>query len=185
MSVFVTHPDAWIGIPSEWPFDRWPTVAAWADDLIAELVAQGRLSSADAAAHAETVRLVASTRAERGASRSFLAFAGGDAYLADLVLEARSEFDVRELAALAGANDPTSIENPIVRSIHNVDGVEGVRVTRYLDLADGTSAVVARTDYVFAVGSEVARLYTANYDLVVFERMRQLLDDLARTVTFR
>jgi hypothetical protein len=184
-TILISHNPPWIGIPENWPYHGWATATAWAEDLLSELARQ--ISEPDADDRKlllDYLVLVAESRAQRNASRSFIWIDGwkNPSYLADATIIPASLTHDITLSELAGSGDPDAIEAPIVEEFVSHAGLRGVSSVRYLR-TEGTDGLLVRADYVLPVPEGHLRLYTAQYDLVAFERVKPKLAELAGTVS--
>lgn len=183
--VFVEHPDSWIGIPESFPNERWATATAWADEL-AEALGEDLAPPVDGqrkrlGGYLETIAV---SRAERGASRVYVSIDdwAGPVYVADLNLLSKALVGDITLEQLAGVEDAEAVEKPIIESYTTESGLEGVFSVRYLNPPE-IGGLLVRADYVWPLSDGFLQLYTAQFDLVAFERVLPRLEALARTVS--
>jgi hypothetical protein len=182
--VLIEHNAPWIGIPETFPYLDWATANEWADALVAELVVTfGEPEAGESAALREYLVTVAESREQRGADRGYI-WADGwstDSYLADVTMISAALSGQLTLDQLAGSEDPLAVEAPVIEPFVTASGLEGVVSARYLN-APGADGLIARADYVFPIPSGHLRLYTAQFDLVRFEKVLPKLADLATTI---
>jgi hypothetical protein len=182
--VLIRHPDEWIGIPEDFPFDRWQSAEEWSTELVEVLAedvpppTRGQYERLRA-----ELEHVAQSREDRGASRTYVTIDdwAGPIYVVDLINLPTEITGATSLELLAGANDATAVEPPIIEGFTTDYGVTGARSIRYVN-PDDASTLLVRADYIFPTSNGFIRLYTAQFDLVDFERMRPLLEKLAATV---
>jgi len=182
--VYVEHPAGWVGIPEGIPSDRWPSTRAWAAELVGSLQADlGAPGDGAADALRDYLEIVADSRVEREASRVYVWVESwtGPVYVADLVVEPREASAEASLEELAGKGDPEAVEEPVLEPFVTDTGLTGISSVRYFN-TDGAGALIARQDYVWITSTDTVRLYTAQFDLVAFERSKPRLAALARTV---
>ncbi|WP_104135348.1 MULTISPECIES: hypothetical protein [unclassified Cryobacterium] len=114
MSIFVDHPDDWIGISYFDAGERWERPEDWARELI-DAIADGENVSREQCDHIENVFfMLAQSVAERGASASFLRLGNWDGplVLADLRVESRLAAGTISVEDYAGAADLDAIDPP-------------------------------------------------------------------------
>ena len=184
MSIFVDHPDDWIGVPTFDVDDRWQRREGWARELV-DAIADGEGVSREQRDRIESVfAMLAKSVEERGASASFLRLGDWDGplVLADLRVESRRSAGTISVEDYAGAADPDAIDPPVVEPFVTTSGLVGVRCTRYLTPDTSVPGVVATRDYAWEVGETLAALRTATYDLIEFEKSLPQVDALAKTV---
>jgi hypothetical protein len=184
-TVFIDHPDEWIGIPEDWPTDRWENAYQWASELVDVLADElGPAADDQKASLRDYLVAAANSRRERGASRIYASVDGwtSPVYLADMLLLGRESVGDSTAESLAGADDPDALEKPVVVEFRTTSGLLGVKCTRYVDLTD-VDGIMACVDYVFAVPDGFVRLYTGQFDLVEFDRSMPRMDALALTVS--
>ena len=189
MSFIIDHPTSWIGIPERFPFPRAEGAALqnadeWVDELLDELADDAGLREDQRDAAREVLLMVANTRGERDATRSFIAFASwdGPVYVVDAIAEEAGVLGGMTLAQYAGEDDPDQLVQPDVTPFVTESGLDGVRCVRHQRYEEGTGIVMARVDYAWLSGEQLLRLTGAQLDLVLFERMLPLTDELAATV---
>ncbi len=185
MSVFVQHPDGWIGIPEDFPDGRWATAQDWAAELVDALAPDlAPPGDGDSQRLQDYLSIVAASRAARAASRVYVWVEDweGPVYVADLVVMGAALLPAgTSLESLAGKDDPDVVEAPIIEPYVTGSGLRGVRSVRYLN-PEGADGLVARADYVWPTPDGFVRLYTAQFDMVAFDRSRPRLEALAATV---
>jgi hypothetical protein len=182
--VLIRHPEEWIGVPEDFPYDRWQSAEDWANDLVAALA-----EDAPAPSRGQYERLrselqqLAESREERGAARIYLTLDdwAGPVFVVDLVNLPAELTGPTTIEKLAGDGDSTAVETPILEGFTTDFGVTGVRSIRYVN-RDDVGGLLVRADYVFPTSNGFIRLYTAQFDLVDFERVRPLLERLAATI---
>jgi hypothetical protein len=84
-------------------------------------------------------------------------------------------------AEIAGSEDETTIDKPIVGEFTTNAGVVGASCVRYF-LRDDPGRVVARADFVAKIGDSYVDFFHEDADLVDFERALPRLRRLAATV---
>ena len=184
MSIFVDHPNDWIGVPTFGVADRWQRPEDWARELV-DALADGENVSRDQRDRIENVfAMLARSVAERGASASFLRLGNWDGPLVvvDLRVESRLAAGTISVEDYAGAADPDAIDPPVIKPFVTTSGLVGVRCTRYLTPDKSVPGVVATRDYAWEVDGTLVALRTASYDLIEFERSLAQVEALAETV---
>jgi hypothetical protein len=183
--VVIEHNAPWIGIPETFPYLDWADAGDWADALLTELEGTfGEPRAEESAALREFLVTVAESREERGATRAYI-WADGwstDSYLADVTVIPAALSENYTLEQLAGSEDPLAVEVPVIEPFTTDSGLDGVVSVRYLN-APGADGLIARADYVFPIPSGYMRLYTAQFDLLRFEKVLPKLADLATTIS--
>jgi hypothetical protein len=184
-SVLVEHPDSWVGIPEDFPNEGWQSAADWAAELT-EVLGEDfpPPTEGQRARLAGYLATVAESRADRRSSRIYVSVDGwaGPVYIADLVIAPASEIGAASLAELDGSEDPDAVEKPIIEPFVTESGLEGVYSIRYTN-PEGLGGLLVRADYVWPLDSGFLQLYTAQFDLVEFERVLPRLAALASTVS--
>jgi hypothetical protein len=180
--VMVVHPEGWIGVPEVWPNVDWATPEDWAPELVAELE-EGWGAPEEAASRGVVASLLVELagKATRQRARAYCRLGSWTGpfttALMSVVPGAPGDPTVEELA-----NDPMgAVEKPIVEPFTTDSGVEGFATTRYVVGTEFTG-LIARLDYLWKIPGGFIWLYTANIDLVAFERDRQAMAELAGTV---
>lgn len=183
--ITIDHQAPWIGIPEYFPFDgRWPTAGDWATALVSVLDEQlGEPMEGEADSLRDYLEVLAESRESRNASRVYILVTGWatDVYVVDLAVVPSRLLDDMSIEEFAGANDETTVEKPLVEPFVTTSGVGGLVCTRYSD-NEYFGGLVARVDYVFPVPDAFVRLYTAQVNLVSFNRMLPRLAELAATL---
>lgn len=183
-TVLIDHPDEWIGIPENWPNERWTTAYEWASELV-DAFAEDFPTESDGqrATLRDVLVSVANSRDALETSRIYISVDewSGPLFIAEMALIPAERALGFTAAEIAGSEDDRAIEKPLVEEYQTVDGVTGVKCLRYLNPPE-LGGIMARADYVVAVPSGFVRISTSQYDLVDFERVQPRLDALARTV---
>ena len=183
--VMIDHPDPWIGIPESFPYQgRWVTARDWATELVSVLGEElGEPGEGESDSLRDYLEVLAESRESRAASRIYILVTGWatDVYVVDLVVVPSQLLDDLTIEEFAGANDDSTIEKPLVEPFVSGAGVGGLVCTRYTE-SEEFGGIVARIDYVFPVPWAYVRLYSAQINLVSFERMLPRLAELAAAV---
>ena len=183
--VLIDHPDPWIGIPESFPYlGRWATAHDWASELVGVLGEElGEPGEGEADSLRDYLEVVAESRESRAASRIYVLVTGWttDVYVVDLQVVPMALIDDITIDEFAGATDDTTIEKPLVEQFVSATGVGGLVCTRYSE-SEEFGGIVARVDYALPVPDAYVRLYTAQINLVSFERMLPQLAELAGAV---
>lgn len=183
--VMIDHPDPWIGIPEVFPYPgRWATAHDWATELVSVLSEElGEPGVGESDSLRDYLEVLAESRESRAASRIYILVTGWttDVYVVDLVVAPIELLDGMTIDEFAGVNDESTIEKPLVEPFVTEAGVAGLVCTRYSNNEE-FGGIVARVDYVFPVPAAYVRLYTAQINLVSFERMLPRLAELAGAV---
>jgi hypothetical protein len=127
---------------------------------------------------------IAASRESREVSRIYVAINdwAGPVYVADLIVLETAPDDGRTLESIAGIGDPEAVEEPMVEPFVTSSGLAGLESVRYVNPEDA-GQLLARVDYVFPTPTGFVQLYTAQFDLVAFERVRPLMEELARSIS--
>lgn len=191
MSFYIPHPVEWVGVPEYWPFpwqagQHLATEQEWVAALVSELEAANGLD-AEQAEWLRMVALLAAHQAVRSGGRTFFAVETweGPAYIALCLIESDSVIGGRSLEQYAGYDDPEQIGAPFAESFESDSGLIGVRCFRYVPYEGQLGSISGRVDYAFRAGDSVLRLTGAQLDLVLFERMKPLMELLARSICWR
>ena len=183
--VMIDHPDPWIGIPDTFPYDgRWPTARDWATELVAILPEElGEPEPGEQSALLDYLEVLAESRESRHASRIYILITGWTSavYVVDLAIISTAALDGMSLETFAGADDDSTVEKPLVEPFTTDSGLGGLLCTRFID-SEEFGGLLARADYVFPVPGSFVRLYTAQIDLIAFQRLLPQLRALALTV---
>jgi hypothetical protein len=183
-SVVVDHPDSWIGVPEDFPNSRWTTAYEWASELV-DAFAEDFPTENDGqrATLRDVLVSVALSRNPEETSRLYVSIDewSGPLFIAEMGLIPSNRVVGFTAAEIAGADDPTAVEKPLVEEFETRGGISGVKCVRYLN-PEELGGIVARVDYVVPVPSGFVRFSTSQFDLVDFERVQPRLDDLARSV---
>ncbi|MEO7123103.1 MAG: hypothetical protein ABI400_08325 [Lacisediminihabitans sp.] len=185
MTILVDHPDPWIGIPEDFPNEGWQSAAEWAAELVDVLGEElPPPTEGQKRQLAEYLTTVAESRAQRNASRIFVSVDGwaGPVYIADLVVLMGVSSAEVTLEQLDGSQDPDAVEKPIIQPFVTESGLEGIYSVRYLNPPD-VGGLLARADYLWPMPTGFLQLFTAQFDLVAFERVLPRLAALASTVS--
>lgn len=182
--VFVGHAEPWIGIPERFPVAGYESLGAWSEELMSSLAERfepPRGNQRDALR--ELVEFIGASREALNASRVYVAIDkwAGPLYIAVLAVVDSKPGDGHTLESLAGVGDPEAVEAPILEPFETTSGIVGIRSVRYLN-TDGSPSLTARADFVFPTPTGFAQLFSAQFDLVDFERMSGLMEELARTI---
>jgi hypothetical protein len=181
----IDHRDPWIGIPETFPFEgRWPTARDWATELVAILPEElGEPEPGQQAALLDYLEVLAESRASRHVSRIYILVTGwtGAVYVVDMAVIPTAALEGKSLEAFAGADDDSCVEKPLVEPFTTGSGLGGLLCTRFTDHEE-FGGLLARADYVFPVPGAFVRLYTAQIDLIAFQRVLPRLRELALTV---
>lgn len=184
--VIIRHPDPWIGVPEDFPYGaRWATARDWAQELVSVLGEElGDPGPGESEGLRDYLEVVAGSRESRTASRIYVLVTGWttDVYVVDFALIPRELLGDLTIEQFAGANDETAVEKPLIEPFTTTTGVGGLVSKRYIDHIE-FGGIMARVDYVFPVPGGFARLYTAQINLVSFERMLPRLAELAATLS--
>lgn len=183
--VMIDHPDPWIGIPESFPYlGRWATARDWATELVGVLGEElGEPAEGESDSLRDYLEVLAESRESRAASRIYILVTGWatDVYVVDLQVVPIELLDGVGIDEFAGANDDATIEKPLVEPFVATSGLGGLVCTRYSEHEE-FGGIVARVDYVFPTPGAYVRLYTAQINLVSFERMTFRLAELAAAV---
>lgn len=182
--VYVEHPYQWVGVPETFPYEQWDTAEQWGAELAQTLGEDFAEPQSDQLQRLGSyLATVAESRDKTETSRLFVSVDdwGGPAYIAELVIIPRSLAGDATLEQLAGADDPDAVEAPIIEAFVAESGAEGVRSVRYLN-PPGLDGLLVRADFVWPTDEGFVRLFTAQFDLVAFERVLPRLTALAATV---
>ena len=190
MSFIIDHPASWIGIPERFPYPGPEGVGPlhdagqWAAEVVTELVGSARVPQERVDAAREVLLMVESTRREREATRSFVAFVSwdGPVYVADAVAEPAEVLGTMTLAQYAGADDPRQLIPAVLGRFVTATGLEGVRCVRELPYDDGAEIVLDQVDYAWLAGEQVLKITAAQLDHDLFESMLPFTDALAQSV---
>jgi hypothetical protein len=184
-SILVDHPDDWIGVPENWPNERWATPYEWASELV-DALHEDWGSSPDSAdvAFRDVLVSLANSLDQTVASRLYITSEGwsGPLYLAFMAVLPESQTIGMTAAQVAGSDDVDTIETPIVGEFTTRDGFVGASCTRYFN-RDEPDRIVARADFVVQIGDAFVDFFAENSDLLDFERVRPRLRELAATVS--
>ena len=177
MSVHVTYPPDWIGVP---PFGEGEVFAApadWAAMLTDELVAEFGVAPSPQQRQAvvDALTIMGSGTRERGASASYIHFPawGAPLELVDVVLLDRGVVGDAPAHEVAGSTESDLLRPPTITDVTTASGLSGSLVIRHAPMDDDAPHVVSlRASCALDVGDGYVVLGTATTDLAAFEAFR-------------
>ena len=177
MSVHVTYPPDWIGVPSFGEGEVFAAPADLAAMLTDELVAEFGVapSAQERQAVAAALTIMGSGTRERGASASYIHFPawGGPLELVDVVLLDRGVVGDAPAHEVAGSTEPDLLRPPTITDVTTASGLSGSLVIRHAPMDDDAPHVVSlRASCALDVGDGFVVLGTATTDLAAFEAFR-------------
>jgi hypothetical protein len=183
-SIVVDHPDDWIGVPENWPNERWATPYEWASGFVEALHEDWGIP-ADGAdiAFRDVLVSLANSLDKTIASRMYLATEGwsGPLYVAFMAVLPEGRTVGMTAAEVAGTYDVDTIETPQSGEFTTNDGLVGASCIRYFN-RDEPDRIVGRMDYVVQVGERFVDFFVEDSDLIDFGRIQTRLQELAATV---
>ncbi len=177
MSVHITYPPDWIGVPGFGDGEVFDDPADWAAMLADELLVEFGITPPreQRQALADALTIMGSGTKERGASASYIHYPawGAPLELVDVVLLDRSVVGDAPAHEVAGSNEPDLLRPATVTDIVNASGLSGSLVIRHAPMDDETPDVVSlRASCALDVGDGFVVLGTATTDLPAFEAFR-------------
>jgi hypothetical protein len=177
MSVHVTYPPDWIGVPGFGDGEVFETPADWAEMLAGELLIEFGITppAAERQALVNALTIMGTGTKERGASASYIHYPwwGAPLELVDVVLLDRSVVGDAPANEVAGSNEPDLLQPATVTDIVNAAGLRGSLVIRHAPMDDESPDVVSlRASCALDVGDGFVVLGTATTDLPAFEAFR-------------
>ncbi len=177
MSVHITYPPDWIGVPPFGEGQVFATPAEWAAMLTDELVVEFGVSPSpeERQAVVNGLTIMGSGTQERGASASYIHFPawGAPLELVDVVLLDRGVVGDATADEVAGSTEPDLLRPPTITEITTASGLTGSLVIRHAPMDDGAPHVVSlRASCALDVGDGFVVLGTATTDLPAFEAFR-------------
>ena len=188
MSVLVSYPNDWIGVPEFGVGEVFATPDKWSRALTDELIGvTGQPLTLEAKkALIDTLRFVGSDVGERGAQSCYvyLETLNGPVHIVDVRLVPRGEVGDATAADVAGATEPDAFRQPTVTDIVTESGLSGVLCVRHAPLdEDAEHVVTLRASYAFEIEGGFFLMWTATTDLTGFERFRPRFAELAASVS--
>jgi hypothetical protein len=177
MSVHITYPPDWIGVPGFGDGALFDSSAEWAEMLADELLTEFGIAPppAERQALVGALTIMGAGTKERGASASYIHYPawGSPLELVDVVLLDRSVVGDASAHEVAGSNEPDLLRPATVTEIVNASGLSGSLVIRHAPMDDETTGVVSlRASCALDVGDGFVVLGTATTDLAAFESFR-------------
>jgi len=177
VSVHVTYPPDWIGVPPFGDGQVFATPGEWAAMLADELVAEFGVTPAPEARQAlvNALTIMGSGTQERGASASYIHYPawGATLELVDVVLLDRSVVGDAPAHEVAGSTEPDLLRAPTITDVVTPSGLSGSLVIRHAPMDDEAVHVVSlRASCALDVGDGFVVLGTATTDLAAFEAFR-------------
>ncbi len=177
MSVHITYPPDWIGVPGFGDGEVFDTPAEWAEMLAGELLIEFGISPRpeERRALVAALTVMGTGTKERGASASYIHYPawGAPLELVDVVLLDRGVVGDAPAHEVAGSNEPDLLRPATVTDIVNATGLSGSLVIRHAPMDDDAPEVVTlRASCALDVGDGFVVLGTATTDLPAFEAFR-------------